>query len=79
MTIGRADIADIQLDNDFLSRVHARIVTTPDGVAIEDAESRNGIRVNAKLTKRHALRHGDIIDLGPKRFRFIDTATDDAD
>lgn len=79
MTIGRADIADIQLDNDFLSRVHARVVTTPNGVAIEDVESRNGIRVNAKRTKRQALRHGDIIDLGPKRFRFIDTSTDDAE
>ena len=77
MTIGRADIADIQLDNDFLSRVHARIVTTPDGVAIEDVESRNGIRVNAKQTKRQTLRHGDIIDLGPKRFRYIDTAADE--
>ena len=79
MTIGRADIADIQLNNDFLSRVHARIVTTPNGVAIEDVESRNGIRVNAKPAKRQALRHGDIIDLGPKRFRFIDTAADDAE
>ena len=79
MTIGRADIADIQVDNDFLSRVHARVVTTSNGVAIEDVESRNGIRVNAKLTKRQVLRHGDIIDLGPKRFRFIDTAADDAD
>jgi hypothetical protein len=77
MTIGRADIADIQLDNDFLSRVHARIVTTPNGVAIEDVESRNGIRVNAKVVQRQALHHGDIIDLGPKRFRFIDTATDE--
>ena len=77
MTIGRADIADIHLNNDFLSRVHARIVTTPNGVAIEDVESRNGIRVNSKPTKRQVLRHGDIIDLGPKRFRFIDTATDE--
>ena len=29
MTIGRADIADIQIDNGFLSRLHARIVSTP--------------------------------------------------
>ena len=49
MTIGRADIADIQINNDFLSRLHARIVSTPNGVAIEDIESKNGIRVNAKL------------------------------
>jgi hypothetical protein len=77
MTIGRADIADIQIDNSFLSRLHARIVSTPHGVAIEDAESKNGIRVNAKLVARHDLRHGDVIDLGRLRFRFIDTSADD--
>ncbi|HEY3518156.1 MAG TPA: FHA domain-containing protein [Gammaproteobacteria bacterium] len=79
MTIGRAEGADIHLNNDFLSRVHARVVTTPQGVAIEDVESRNGIRVNAKIVKRQVLRHGDIVDLGPKRFRFIDAAVDDAE
>jgi hypothetical protein len=79
MTIGRADAADIQIDNDFLSRVHARIVSTPTGVAIEDVESKNGIRVNAKDVKRKELRHGDIIDVGRLRFRFIDIARDDAD
>ena len=79
MTIGRADSCDIQLVNDFLSRVHARIVSTPNGVAIEDVESRNGIRVNEKEVKRQALRNGDIIDLGPMRFRFVDTTADDSD
>jgi hypothetical protein len=79
MTIGRADIADIQIDNGFLSRLHARVVSTPDGVVIEDIESKNGIRVNAKLTSRQALRHGDVVDLGVLRFRLIDTASDDAE
>jgi hypothetical protein len=77
MTIGRADAADIQIDNGFLSRLHARIVSTPEGVTIEDYESKNGIRVNAKLTQRQALRHGDTVDLGRLRFRFIDTASED--
>lgn len=79
MTIGRADVADIQIDNDFLSRLHARVVSAPDGVTIEDMESKNGIRVNAKQTKRQALRHGDVIDLGRLRFRFIDASAEDAD
>jgi FHA domain len=79
MTIGRADIADIQIGNGFLSRLHARIVSTPDSVAIEDIESKNGIRVNTRLVTRQDLRHGDVIDLGRLRFRFIDTAADDAD
>lgn len=79
MTIGRADIADIQIDNDFLSRLHARVVSTPDSVTIEDMESKNGIRVNAKETKRQALRHGDVVDLGRLRFRYIDASADDPD
>jgi hypothetical protein len=79
MTIGRADVADIQIENDFLSRLHARIVATPTGAAIEDIDSKNGIRVNAKLvTARQELRHGDVVDLGRLRFRYIDAA-DDAD
>jgi hypothetical protein len=79
MTIGRADIADITISNGFLSRLHARVVSTPEGVFIEDIESKNGIRVNAKLTPRQALKHGDVVDLGRLRFRFIDTTSDDAD
>jgi len=79
MTIGRADIADICISNGFLSRLHARIVSTPEGVFIEDIESKNGIRVNTKLTPRQELKHGDVIDLGRLRLRFIDTASDDAE
>ena len=77
MTIGRADVADIQISNGFLSRLHARVVSTPDGVFIEDVESKNGIKVNSKITPRQALRHGDVVDLGRLRFRFIDTAGGD--
>lgn len=76
MTIGRADVADIQIDNGFLSRLHARVVSTADGVTIEDFESKNGIRVNTKTVTRQTLRHGDVIDLGRLRFRYIDTAAD---
>ena len=79
MTIGRADVADIQINNGFLSRLHARIVIDAESVVVEDIESKNGIRVNSKLTERQTLRHGDIIDFGRLRFRFIDAASDDTD
>lgn len=79
MTIGRAESADIHIDNGFLSRLHARIVTTPAGAKIEDYESKNGIRVNSKPTQSQLLKHGDIVDLGRLRFRYIDTAADDGD
>jgi hypothetical protein len=76
MTIGRADGADIMIDHGFLSRLHARVISTADGVTIEDFESKNGVRVNSKPVTRQTLRHGDVIDLGRLRFRFIDTAAD---
>jgi hypothetical protein len=79
MTIGRADIADIHIENGFLSRLHARIVSTASGATISDIESKNGIRVNAKLVTEQSLRHGDVVDLGRLRFRFIDTTADDAE
>lgn len=79
MTLGRADIADIQIDNGFLSRLHARFISTAEGVTVEDIDSKNGIRINSKETQRQLLRHGDIVDLGRLRFRFLDTASDDAD
>ena len=80
MTIGRADVADIQIENGFLSRLHARIVTTSAGIVIEDMESKNGIRVNSKRTTHQPLHHGDIVDFGRLRFRFIDTTSgDDSD
>ena len=79
MTIGRADVADIQIDNGFLSRLHARVISTSDGVSIEDYESKNGIRVNTKIVTTQRLKHGDIVDLGRLRFRYIDAANDGTD
>jgi hypothetical protein len=79
MTIGRAESADIPINNGFLSRLHARVVSTPAGVKIEDYESKNGVRVNGKITQNQLLKHGDIVDLGRLRFRFLDTATDDGE
>jgi hypothetical protein len=79
MTIGRAEAADIQIDNGFLSRLHARIAAKSDGVWIEDIESKNGIRVNAQLVPKQCLQHGDVVDLGRLRFRYIETSADDND
>jgi hypothetical protein len=77
MTIGRADSADIQINNGYLSRLHARVISTDDGVTVEDYDSKNGIRVNGKASARQALKHGDVVDLGRLRFRYIDTAEED--
>ncbi len=76
MTIGRIDAADIKIDSHFISRLHARVVATSAGTKLEDIESKNGIKVNGKLTKSQELKHGDLINLGGLRFRFLDLAAD---
>jgi hypothetical protein len=74
MTIGRSDKADIHVEGDFISRVHARLLSTNDGVVVEDIASKNGIKVNAKQTERQILHHGDVLGIGKLRFTFIDTS-----
>ncbi len=44
--IGRAEPADIVLDEPRVSRLHARIEVHPDGARLEDLASRNGTFVN---------------------------------
>lgn len=73
ITIGRSAEADIQIDDDFISRLHARIICDEYGAIIEDADSKNGIKVNAKLIERQALKHGDVISFGKLRFTFLET------
>jgi hypothetical protein len=73
MTIGRSDKADIHVEGDYISRVHARLLSTDDGVVVEDIASKNGIKVNSKLTERQILHHGDVLGIGKLRFTFIDT------
>jgi hypothetical protein len=72
MTIGRAETADIQVQGEFVSRVHVRVLSSASGVVVEDVSTRNGIRVNAEHTKRTTLKHGDVLACGHARFTFID-------
>jgi hypothetical protein len=72
ITIGRSASADIQIEDDFISRVHARLICGELGVVVEDANSKNGIQVNSRRVTRQSLKHGDVIGLGTLRFTFID-------
>ena len=74
MTIGRSESADIRIDDEFISRIHARIVCGGGGAVIEDIGSKNGFKVNSVAVKRHNLTHGDVIGIGKLRFMFVDTA-----
>ncbi|MBL9021628.1 MAG: diguanylate cyclase [Myxococcales bacterium] len=68
---GRGRDADVRIDDEGVSRLHAAIRKVDDGYEIFDLESRNGTVVSGHHTKRALLRDGDIIQLGPRvAFRF---------
>lgn len=79
MTIGRSDSADIKIEGDFISRIHARILRIGMDSVVEDAGSRNGTRVNTELVERHVLKHGDLVRVGSANFRFVDSAAPASD
>jgi len=64
ITIGRDSDNDLPIDDVKLSRRHCRIVRDPDGLVVEDLDSRNGTFVNGAPTKRHVLAAGDTVLIG---------------
>ncbi|RYE77146.1 MAG: GGDEF domain-containing protein [Myxococcales bacterium] len=65
MFIGRANTADIYLDDDGVSRRHARVMVGNDGsVQVFDLNSTNGTYHNGERISTHVLRDGDTIQIG---------------
>jgi len=73
MVIGRDDTCDITIQDRQVSRHHAQISVTPEGVMIEDLGSKNGTHCNGKmLTQRILLEDGDIIQIAfAQQFIFL--------
>lgn len=65
-TLGRALECDLQLPYLGISRCHARIFNTPQGVwFIEDMGSKNGTILNGQFIKNsQMINHGDMIQIG---------------
>ncbi|MFN2594556.1 MAG: FHA domain-containing protein [Actinomycetota bacterium] len=67
VTLGRED-ADVRIDDDQISRVHAEAVNAGDGLEIRDLGSLNGTWVNDKrIEGTTRLRDGDIFRIGATR------------
>jgi diguanylate cyclase (GGDEF)-like protein len=66
VVVGRASNANIRLNDDGISRRHARIFAEGGKYLIEDLGSANGTLVNGlRIGGRHVLEDGDKIRLGP--------------
>ncbi|MFK7895117.1 MAG: adenylate/guanylate cyclase domain-containing protein [Myxococcota bacterium] len=67
VVIGRAPECDLLLQNESISRQHARIALEDEGWVLRDLGSKNGSRVNTFHVDEQLLRAGDRIDLGTIR------------
>lgn len=71
VVIGRAAEADIAVAADEISRRHALVKPTPDGLAVEDLGSSNGTYVNGKRVQQGFLKPGDELRLDAVRFILV--------
>jgi hypothetical protein len=69
--LGRADDADICLQDEFSSSRHARLVAQGDAIVLEDLGSTNGTYLNGEqLGGPQPLHHGDRVRIGDSEFTF---------
>ncbi|MBN2493500.1 MAG: diguanylate cyclase [Deltaproteobacteria bacterium] len=69
--IGRSSKSDIQVDQESVSRSHARIVCDSKHILLNDMGSTNGTYVNDELVDEACLRDGDLIKIGRTIFKFL--------
>lgn len=73
--IGRGEANEINLADESVSAVHARIYFDErvGSICIEDQQSLNGILINNLPTSKNILRDGDRIRIGNHEMTFRDT------
>ena len=68
---GRSMSTDLPLDDDAVSRHHARFASTGTSYLVTDLGSTNGTFVNDASVRERTLRDGDQIKIGHTIFKFI--------
>jgi len=72
LKIGRGQHNDFVLRNDSVSGNHCVINCSRDKEwSVTDLNSGNGVVLNGGQVKQAALRHGDVIELGELKMRFL--------
>jgi hypothetical protein len=74
--VGRGSEFDMVLDDDMVSRRHAKLTTFGDETVLTDLGSTNGTTVNDNSIDSHSLEIGDRIGVGTSVMEFTGTATD---
>jgi two-component system, cell cycle response regulator len=69
--LGRSDSVAIQVDQESVSRQHARILTERGHARVADLGSTNGTYVNEQRTSEAELRDGDLLRIGQTIFKYL--------
>ncbi len=69
--IGRDELCDIRLDSRSVSRHHALVLNSSNGVNLLDLGSTNGTFVNGRQVKQYALQDSDVISVGDCRIDYV--------
>lgn len=70
--IGRAASCQLSLDDPLVSRHHAQFTVEGDSIWVEDAGSRNGVKVNGELiTGRYKIQDKDQITIGGQELKYL--------
>lgn len=72
LVFGRDEGVDVLLNDDLISRRHAKVRRDWSGTHVEDLESRNGIRVNKKKVTKRTLKDRDELEIGGIRLLYLD-------
>jgi len=71
--IGRTELADIVVEDNYVSKMHAMLQIYSNAIVLLDLNSTNGTTVNSRVVEKTILRTDDIISLGRYRLK-IDNA-----
>jgi type II secretory pathway predicted ATPase ExeA len=77
--IGRTDLADIVIEDSYVSKMHAMVQVYANAIVLLDLNSTNGTTVNSRAVQRTVLRNNDIISLGRFRLKVENAPTISAD
>jgi pSer/pThr/pTyr-binding forkhead associated (FHA) protein len=70
VTIGREEGNSLRLNDERISRFHAKVQNEDGDVILTDLESTNGTRVNGVPIQIRCLRPGDLVSIGRSTLRF---------
>lgn len=67
--IGRTELADIVIDDRYVSKMHAMLQVYANAIVLLDLNSTNGTTVNSRVVLKTVLRSDDIVSLGRYRLK----------